>query len=132
MKPSRACSALHVQPSDRAQEQVFFLRQSRGFSGLRPDHSRERILTRAKPLALLSISEAFNPIYAVLWEAPIAALELTDSAGTPGIPVVRLHPIYEVAATRLLVSQKFMTAVVFCGGFNSWKRHGSSHGIATK
>jgi hypothetical protein len=61
---------------------------------------RERILTRTKPLALLSITEAFDPIYAVLWEAPIAALELIDSAGTPGIPVARLHPIYEGAAAR--------------------------------
>jgi len=90
---------------------------------------RERILTRAKPLALLWISEAFDPIYAVLWEAPIAALELMDSAGTPGIPVVPLRPIYEGPR---LVSQKFMTVVVFCTGFNSWKRHSSSHDIATK
>lgn len=61
---------------------------------------RERILTRAKPLALLSITEAFDPIYAVLWEAPIAALELIDSAGTSGITVERLRPIYEGAAAR--------------------------------
>jgi hypothetical protein len=61
---------------------------------------RERVLTRAKPLALLSITEAFDPIFAVLWEAPIAALELIDSAGTPGIPVARLRPIYKGAAAR--------------------------------
>jgi hypothetical protein len=61
---------------------------------------RERITTRAKPLALLSITEAFDPVYEVLWEAPIAALELIDSAGTPGMPVARLRPIYERAAAR--------------------------------
>jgi hypothetical protein len=44
---------------------------------------RKRILTQAKPLALLSITEAFDPIYSVLWEAPIAALELINSASTP-------------------------------------------------
>ena len=61
---------------------------------------RKRILPQAKSLALLSITEAFDPIYSVLWEAPIAALELIDSAGSAGIPVARLRPIYEGAAAR--------------------------------
>jgi hypothetical protein len=61
---------------------------------------RKRILTQAKPLALLSITEAFDPIYSVLWEAPIAALELVDSAGPAGVPVARLRPIYEAVGTR--------------------------------
>ncbi|HYL16969.1 MAG TPA: hypothetical protein VEV41_28305 [Terriglobales bacterium] len=60
---------------------------------------RQRSLTLAEPLALLSISEAFDPIYTVLWEAPVAALELIDSAGT-GIPVAKLRPIYERAAAH--------------------------------
>ena len=61
---------------------------------------RKGFLTLAKPLALLSISEAFDPIYSVLWEAPLAALERIDSAGTRGIPVARLRPIYDDAAVR--------------------------------
>jgi hypothetical protein len=61
---------------------------------------RKGFLTLAKPLALLSITEAFDPIYSVLWEAPLAALELIDSAGTRGIPVARLRPIYDDAAVR--------------------------------
>jgi hypothetical protein len=61
---------------------------------------RKRILTQAKPLALLSITEAFDPIYSVLWEAPIAALELINSAGTSGMPVARLRPLYDEAAAR--------------------------------
>ena len=60
----------------------------------------KRNLTLANPLALLSISEAFDPIYSVLWEAPVAALKLMDSAGTSGIPAARLRPIYEEAAAR--------------------------------
>jgi hypothetical protein len=60
----------------------------------------KRNLTLAKPLSLLSITEAFDPIYSVLWEAPIAALELIDSARTSGIPVASLRPIYEKAAAR--------------------------------
>jgi len=60
----------------------------------------KRDLTLANPLALLSISEAFDPIYSVLWEAPVAALKLIDSAGTSGIPAARLRPIYEEAAAR--------------------------------
>ena len=61
---------------------------------------RKRILTQAKPLALLSITEAFDQIYSVLWEAPIAALELINSAGTSGMPVARLRTLYDEAAAR--------------------------------
>jgi hypothetical protein len=59
---------------------------------------RQTIATPPKPLSLLSITDAFDPIYAILWEAPIAALELVDSAGTPGLPVARLHSIFVKAA----------------------------------
>jgi hypothetical protein len=61
---------------------------------------RKRIPPRAKSLALLPINEAFDPIYSVLWEAPIAALELIDSAGPAGIPAARSRRIYEGAAAR--------------------------------
>jgi hypothetical protein len=60
----------------------------------------KRDLTLANPMALFSISEAFDPIHSVLWEAPVAALKLTDSAGISGIPAARLRPIYEQAAAR--------------------------------
>jgi len=47
----------------------------------------------------------FHPVPSLsswaLWETPIAALELIDSAGPAGIPVARLRPIYEEAAVRL-------------------------------
>jgi len=49
---------------------------------------------------LLSISEAFDPIHSILWQAPIAALELIDSGSNSGIPVVKLRPIYDEAAHR--------------------------------
>ena len=62
-------------------------------------HRKEK-LSLAEPLPLLSITEAFDPIYSALWEAPVAALELIDSAGRGGIPVARLRPIYEEAASR--------------------------------
>jgi hypothetical protein len=61
---------------------------------------RNRILRLTKPLALLSINDAFDPIYSVLWQAPIAALEIIDSGGKSGVPVARLRPIYEGAAAR--------------------------------
>ncbi len=48
----------------------------------------------------LSISEAFDPIHSILWQAPIAALKLIDSRGKSGVGVARLRPIYEVAARR--------------------------------
>jgi hypothetical protein len=49
---------------------------------------------------LVSISEAFDPIYSVLWQAPIAALELIDAGDASGIPAAKLRPIYQEAATR--------------------------------
>ena len=45
-------------------------------------HSRRtRIQTLETPQATLPISQAFNPIYAILWEAPLAALRLIESSG---------------------------------------------------
>ncbi|MBZ5707146.1 MAG: hypothetical protein LAN63_17505 [Acidobacteriia bacterium] len=59
---------------------------------------RKRTLSLQKPLALLSIIQAYDPIYAVLWEAPISALELIESGGGSGIPVARLRPSFDKAA----------------------------------
>ena len=61
---------------------------------------QKRKLALANSLALLSIPEAFDPIYSILWEEPVAALKLMDSAGTSGIPAAGLRPIYEEAAAR--------------------------------
>jgi len=72
----------------------------------------KRDLALAQP-PLLSISEAFDPVYSVLWEAPIAALELIDSGGTSGIPAARLRPIYEQAAARF-------PEIYEGGGFVPW------------
>jgi len=72
----------------------------------------KRDLALAQP-PLLSISEAFDPVYSVLWQAPIAALELIDSAGTSGIPAARLRPIYEQAAARF-------PEIYEGGGFVPW------------
>jgi len=56
-------------------------------------------LTPARPYVLLSIGEAFDPIYSILWDAPVAALQLVNSAGKAGLPVARLQPIYRNAAS---------------------------------
>ena len=48
----------------------------------------------------LSIPQAFDPVFAVLWEAPVDALKLIDSGGASGIPVSRLRPVVSRAATR--------------------------------
>jgi hypothetical protein len=53
---------------------------------------------REHPLAMLSITEAFDPVIAALWEAPITALERIDCAGPTGIAVGVLRPIYTSAA----------------------------------
>lgn len=59
---------------------------------------RQRSQTLIRPLALLSIADAFDPIHGILWEAPIAALQLIESAGTAGVQAARLHPIFAKAA----------------------------------
>lgn len=52
------------------------------------------------PLPLLSIVQAFDPDYAVLWEAPCTALVLVDGAGAHGLPISRLRPVFRKAAAR--------------------------------
>jgi len=50
------------------------------------------------PIPLLSIVQAFDPDYAVLWDAPCSALLLVDAAGEHGLPVSRLRPVFRKAA----------------------------------
>jgi len=59
----------------------------------------QRDVARVEPF-LLSISEAFDPIHSILWQAPIAAFELIDGGGESGIPVTKFRPIYDEAARR--------------------------------
>jgi hypothetical protein len=61
---------------------------------------RQTITALATPLSPLSITDAFDPIYAILWEAPIAALELVDSGEASGMPAARLRPIFVKAAAH--------------------------------
>lgn len=61
---------------------------------------RRRKLLCRKPSPFLCITDAFDPVYAVLWDAPIAALRLIGSAGTAGLPVARVRPIYASAAAH--------------------------------
>ncbi len=58
---------------------------------------RKRNVWTQRPVRLLSITQAFEPIYAPLWEAPVAALHLVSS-GKSGVPVNRLQPIFRHAA----------------------------------
>jgi hypothetical protein len=59
---------------------------------------RKRTQSWQKPLALLSLAQAYDPTYEVLWEAPIAALQLIESGGESGIAVARLHPFFNKTA----------------------------------
>ena len=60
--------------------------------------TRKRNLWTQSHVRLLSITQAFEPIYAPLWEAPIAALQVVNSAKW-GTPAGRLEPIYRQAST---------------------------------
>ena len=88
---------------------------------------RKRILRLTKPLVLLSINDAFDPIYSVLWQAPIAALEIIDSGGPSGVPIARLRPIYEAAAAHfpeIYDGCSFMQWLEFLENTRLISRHG--------
>ncbi|HEX4919557.1 MAG TPA: hypothetical protein VFV92_02330 [Candidatus Bathyarchaeia archaeon] len=59
---------------------------------------RESEIHAGPSFAVLSITQAFEPVFAVLWEAPIHSLELIQSGGTRGIPVSRLRFTFNQAA----------------------------------
>jgi hypothetical protein len=61
---------------------------------------RKRKLLCRKPSSFLAITDAFDPVYAVLWDAPIAALRLIGSAGSAGLPATRVRRIYADAAAH--------------------------------
>jgi hypothetical protein len=52
------------------------------------------------PQPFLSLDQAFDPIFAVLWEAPAAGLQLIGSGTATGTAAVRLLPIFRQAARR--------------------------------
>jgi hypothetical protein len=62
---------------------------------------RKNMVCAARPLPLLSVAQAFDPKYAVLWQEPLLALDMIESGGPSGIPVSRLQPLFRRAATRL-------------------------------
>lgn len=61
--------------------------------------ARMRNIWRHAPLKLLSIPQAFEPVYAPLWEAPITALQITNSSGGY-ISAARLYSTFRRAAAR--------------------------------
>src|SRR5215470_516139 len=59
--------------------------------------TRRRNLWSHRPVKFLSHTQAFEPIYAPLWDAPVSALQLVNSAKN-GIPAARLQPSFWRAA----------------------------------
>ena len=53
-----------------------------------------------RPGVLLSVEQAFDPLFAMLWDAPIAVLKVLDSAGAAGVSPRRLRLIFSEAAGR--------------------------------
>jgi hypothetical protein len=58
---------------------------------------RSRNIWFQRPATLLCVEQAFDPIYAGLWEAPMAALRLVSSARS-GVSSGRLRLIFDRAA----------------------------------
>ena len=65
-----------------------------------PSRRPKRIHPLETPPATLSITQAFDPIFAALWEAPVAALQLVESSRPSGIPAASIRPIFKKAAAR--------------------------------
>ncbi len=47
-----------------------------------------------EPFTVLSISGAFDPDHAIIWDTQIPALQLIASAGGEGLPIEALYPFY--------------------------------------
>lgn len=58
------------------------------------------LIHHIEPFSTLSVTQAFEPIYALLWEAPVLALNCLNSAGPKGLPASQLHPTFRKAAVR--------------------------------
>ncbi len=58
--------------------------------------TRKRNVWTHRPVHLLSITQAFEPMYAPLWKAPVTALRLVSSSKS-GIPANLLEPIFRRA-----------------------------------
>lgn len=59
---------------------------------------KKKQLQQASGLTLLSIADAFDPVFCSLWTEPIAALGRVDSAGPAGLSPRLLRSIYSHAA----------------------------------
>jgi hypothetical protein len=84
-------------------------------------HSKRKVHAERR-FSVLSIAQAFEPVFAALWEAPIQALELIQSGGTIGIPVSRLRPIFNKVATRL-------PEIYEGNGFEQWLKFLQDNGL---
>src|SRR5438105_2634260 len=54
----------------------------------------------ANPFPQLSISQAFDPVYSRLWDAPIRALAHLRAAGPAGLTAGKLRPEFRKACRR--------------------------------
>jgi hypothetical protein len=57
-------------------------------------------LADGSPFRVLSVCDAFEPDYAVLWETQAPALRLVATAGTKGVTRPQLFAFYKRAASR--------------------------------
>jgi len=60
----------------------------------------QRPVRHSDSFTLLNVSQAFEPIYAMLWEAPIHALQLIERAGPGGLLSSRLRTLFSSTARR--------------------------------
>ncbi len=65
----------------------------------RKSYAERKVLVEP-PFTSLSVGQAFEPVFAALWEAPILALELIESGGKRGIAVSRLLSTFHEAGHR--------------------------------
>ncbi|HET8666343.1 MAG TPA: hypothetical protein VFM10_00085 [Terriglobales bacterium] len=61
---------------------------------------RMSALVPGAPFRVLSVCDAFESEYAILWETQVPALRLIASEGAKGVAIQRLHAFYERSSRR--------------------------------
>ncbi len=72
------------------------------FANMAEEHQLRRLDLNVPgaPFRVLSVCDAFEPEYAVLWDTQVPALRLIAGEGNRGLPLTKLREIYRASARR--------------------------------
>ncbi len=72
------------------------------FANMAEEHQLKRLDLNmpGAPFRVLSVCDAFEPEYAVLWDTQVPALKTIAAEGSRGLPLTRLRELYRCSARR--------------------------------